>query len=172
LHLVKCNVPQRWCLVQQRKWQIDIDGMLRRIPMISKQVLKSYFTSIDIKLSVYENLKDAPVLLELALWKSKIMERFDKNKYALVGCTKMECRTDSLSMVGIIVPNILTFLTDGDDGNHGVDCDNNDNDDGDDNSDDNGDSLDSDKNVEDDNFWGDGDDDGDEDADMNVNDDI
>ena len=129
--------------------------MLRRIPLFSKHGLESYFDSIDSKLSVYENLKDVPVLLELALWKSKIMERFGRNKYALVGCTKMECRTDSLSMVGIIVPNILSFLTDGDEGKHGVGCVNND----DDNSDGDGDSYES---LEDDEDWDDGDDDGNE----------
>jgi hypothetical protein len=32
----------------------------------------------------------------------------------------MQCRADSLTMVTIIVPNVLSFLTDGDDGN-GVD---------------------------------------------------
>ena len=45
------------------------------------------------------------------------MERFDKNKYGIVGFKKMEFRTDSLSMVAIIVPNVLSFLNDGDEDN-------------------------------------------------------
>ena len=83
--------------------------MLRRIPLISKQGLKSYFDSVDVKLSVYEILKDAPVLLELALWKSKIMEWFDKNKYALVGCTKMECRLNLFRWLASLFPTFFHF---------------------------------------------------------------
>ncbi len=31
---------------------------------------------------------------------------------------KMQCRTDSVTMVNIIVPNVMSFLTDGDDTNY------------------------------------------------------
>jgi hypothetical protein len=51
-------------------------------------------------------LKDAPALLELAIWKSKI----DKQTDGIIGM-KMECRIDSLSMVVIIVPCVLSFVT-------------------------------------------------------------
>ena len=40
------------------------------IPFISSKGLNSYFRSIKSKLSIY----DAPALLELAIWKSKIIE--------------------------------------------------------------------------------------------------
>jgi hypothetical protein len=43
--------------------------------------------------------------------------------HALVGCTKMEFRADSLSMVAIIFPNVLSFLTGGDDDNDAIGCD-------------------------------------------------
>lgn len=136
--LVRSDVPERLGRVRQIKWQANIHKMLKRIPSITDEHRVAYFNSIESKLTLYENLDDAPFLLELAIWKAKIMERFDKNKYALVGCTKMECRTDAISMVAIIVPHVLSFLTDGDecndvtgnDGDH-YSCD--DNDDGDDN---------------------------------------
>jgi hypothetical protein len=53
------------------------------------------------------------MLLELAVWKSKITEQlFGQNKYILNTEMKMLCRTDSISMVRIIVTNVLSFLTD------------------------------------------------------------
>jgi hypothetical protein len=48
--------------------------------------------------------------LELAIWKSKIIERTDGNIDLLDADMKIECRTDSLTMVVIIVPNVLSFL--------------------------------------------------------------
>jgi len=112
---VRCNIPERLGLVQARKWQANIHEMLRRIPSISPNGLDSYFDSIDSKLSVYQNLEDAPMLLELAIWKSKIIEQlFDRDNGTLtVHMLKMQCCTDSVTMVTIIVPNVLSFLTDG-----------------------------------------------------------
>ena len=89
--------------------------MLSRIPTISEQGSNKYIDSIDSKHSLYENLKDAPMMLELALWKSKIIEQFDKNNSTpLTVDMKKRCQTDSLSMVAMFVPNVLSFLTDGD----------------------------------------------------------
>jgi hypothetical protein len=88
--------------------------MLRHIPSISPKVLDSYFESIDPKLSVYKNLEDAPTLLELAIWKSKISEI----NGPLTTEMRMQCWTDSVMMVTIIVPNILSFLTNNSGGNN------------------------------------------------------
>jgi hypothetical protein len=50
--------------------------MLRIIPTITAEGVHDYFNHvIDAKLTVYENLKDTPALLELAIWKSKITEQ-------------------------------------------------------------------------------------------------
>ena len=89
--------------------------MLRRIPSISPNGLDSYFDSIDSKLSVYQNLEDAPMLLELAIWKSKIIQQlFNRDNGILtVNMLKMKCHTNSVAMVTIIAPNVLSFLTDG-----------------------------------------------------------
>jgi hypothetical protein len=108
---VRCNIPERVGLVLPRMWQSDIQDMLGGIPAISPESLDSYFRSIDSKLSVYEKLKDAPALLELAIWKSKIIKRTDGNINNISADMKMKCRIDSLSMVVIIVPNVLSFLT-------------------------------------------------------------
>ena len=112
--LVQFNIPQRLRLVRARMWQTNIHGMLMHIPSIcpglSRNCLDLYFDSIDSKLSVYENLNDAPTLLELAIWKSKITEQTNGNIDLLTDEMKMECRIDSISTVVIIVPNVLTFF--------------------------------------------------------------
>jgi hypothetical protein len=107
---VRCNIPERVGLLLPRMWQSNIHDMLGGIPSISSKDLDSYFRSINSKLSVYDKLKDAPALLELAIWKSKIIERTDGNIDLLDADVKIECRTDSLTMVVIIVPNVLSFL--------------------------------------------------------------
>ncbi len=96
-------------LVRPRKWHANIHGMLKRIPSISPRgSLDFYFDSIDSKLSIYKNLEDACTLLELAIWKSKLSEI----NAPLTKEMRMQCRTDSVMMVTIIVPNVLSFLTD------------------------------------------------------------
>jgi hypothetical protein len=94
--------------------------MLRRIPTISPKVLNSHYDSIDSMLSVYGDLDDtaAPMLLEVALWKSKIFEQFEGSNETIPAFDiKIRCRTDSLTTVVIIIPNVLSFLSDGDNSN-------------------------------------------------------
>ena len=92
-------------------WRSDIHDRLRRIPSISPKGLNAHFDSIDSKLSAYENT----TLLELVIWKSKIAEQTNGVVDVLDADMKMGCRIDSLSMVDIIVPNVLSFLHGGDD---------------------------------------------------------
>jgi hypothetical protein len=106
-------------------WQSDIHDRLWRIPSISPEGLDSHFRCIDSKLFVYDELKDSPALLELAIWKSKI----DKLTDGIIDM-KMECRIDSLPMVVIIVPYVLSFVTDDSEVDDVVDGDNDDNSDG------------------------------------------
>ncbi len=87
--------------------------MLSCIPSTSPEGLDSFYDSIKSKLSVYENLKDAPMLLELAIWKSKLTKQSDQNNDLLTIKMRMQCRTDSVTMVTVVVPNVLSFLTDG-----------------------------------------------------------
>ncbi len=49
-------------------------------------------------------------MLELAIWKSKIVEQTDGVIYLLDADLKMACCIDSLTMVGIVIPNVLSFL--------------------------------------------------------------
>jgi hypothetical protein len=63
---------------------------------------------------------------------------------------KMECRIDSLSMVGIIVPCVLSFLTDDSEVDDVVDGDDDDDSDGSDRDDDDDDSDGSDRDDDDD----------------------
>jgi hypothetical protein len=84
--------------------------MMRSIPSISKECLDAHFDIIDSKLAFYENLIEAaPLSLELAIWKSKIIKRFGPNHHVTAEM-KIQCRTDSITMVAIIVSNVLSFL--------------------------------------------------------------
>ena len=65
-----------------------------------------FFCSIDSNLSAYKGL----TMLELAIWKSKIIEQTDEVIYPLNAGMKMACRIDSLLMVDIILSNVLSFL--------------------------------------------------------------
>ena len=49
-------------------------------------------------------------LLQLAIWKSKITEQTNGDIDLLNAHMKIECRIDSMSMIGIIIPNVLAFL--------------------------------------------------------------
>ena len=122
--LVHCKIPERVGLALPRMWQSNIHEILRGVSSIAGfRDLYPHFDSINSNLSVYEKLKDSPALLELAIWKSKIIERTEGNVDLLAIDMKMQCRTDSLMKVTIIVPNVLSFLTDGDDGSDVVDGD-------------------------------------------------
>ncbi len=111
--LVQSNISERLGLVRQRIWQANIHGMLSCIPSISPKGLDLFYDSIKSKLSAYENLKDAPMLLKLAIWKSKLTEQSDRNNGLLTIEMRMQCCTDSVTMVTFVVPNVLSFLTDG-----------------------------------------------------------
>ena len=73
--------------------------MLCLIPSIPLDDLSAHFDSINSKLSVYENLKDAPMLLELAIY---------QNNAILNTTTNIDGILDTN-----IVPRILSYLTDG-----------------------------------------------------------
>ena len=94
--------------------------MLKHIPTLHPKGMNSFFDSIESRLTLYENLKDTPALLELAIWKSKITEQHGCNIH-LTTEMKIQCRTDSLTMVNITVPNVMSFLADRNDSNCVVD---------------------------------------------------
>ncbi len=62
-------------------------------------------------------------MLELAIWKSEVAEHTDGNINLVTPDMKMGCRIDSLWMVDIILPNVLSFLRgdaiEGDNGDDG-----------------------------------------------------
>ncbi len=65
--LVRCDIPRRLGLVRVRMWRTNIHGMLQLIPFIYRGGIHRHLDSIDAMLTKYENLKDAPTLLELAM---------------------------------------------------------------------------------------------------------
>ena len=78
--------------------------MLKRIPTILAKGLKSFFASINTRLTLYESLKDLPALLELIIWKSKTIHQSSPSNTLLTTEMKMQFDSDSVTMVNIIVP--------------------------------------------------------------------
>jgi len=96
---VQCNIPGRVGLLQATKWQFNVHEMLRRIPSVTIEDLSAYFEYINFKLSVYENLKDVPMLLERAIFQNK-------------GILNTNTNIDDILNTDI-VPGILSYITDG-----------------------------------------------------------
>lgn len=95
---VQCNIPKRVGLVEATSWRRSIHDMLSRIPSITRDDLISYFLSIDSKLFLYENLKDAPLLLELAI-----------NQSSGIVNTNIDAILN-----GDLISRVLSYLTEGD----------------------------------------------------------
>jgi hypothetical protein len=133
--LAKYNIPERVGMIKEREWKANILAMLQRLPTMSfisnddddgvdvndyddeyedednennVELENDYSFSFNSQLANYEHLQDAALVLELALWKLKITERSNDNLIDYNG--KLMCRIDSLSMVSIIIPNVLSFL--------------------------------------------------------------
>jgi hypothetical protein len=81
--------------------------------------MNEYFVFIRPKLFSYENFKDSPALLELAIWKSKITDQGDGQNNDRIfakraklrrndSVYKTQCRIESITMVTIIVPIVVS----------------------------------------------------------------
>ncbi len=99
--LVRCSIPQRLGHILVRCWWDNIHDMLRSIPIISYGGLNAYFGFVDSMLSAYETLSDAPMLLELAIWNSKIPYQLGRNNESHHTDMRKRRRIDSVSMVSI-----------------------------------------------------------------------
>ena len=110
--LVRCNILERLGFVPVQNAQANIFDMLGRVPTIRQaKKLDSFFASIDSRLLFYESLMHSAALLELVFWKSKIIDYFSPSNIPLLTMEmKMQCRHDSIRMVSIIVPNVMSFL--------------------------------------------------------------
>lgn len=120
--LIEHNIPKRVGLLHCRKWQMEIQDMLRCLPSIvgtspigipSSKVTKLgniYLSSINAKLTEYEYLKEAAAVLELAIWKTKLDE--NGNDMHLCSMDDATRRTEHRNTCGatVIIPNVLSFL--------------------------------------------------------------
>ncbi len=114
--LARFKVLARLGTIQVQKWKENIHNMLQRIPEedsrnnmeADDKVWDDNFDSIEHRLSDYEQAQEVAPLLELALWKVKIMEQWNGN--LINDDAKLLCRIDSFSMFAIIFPNVISFL--------------------------------------------------------------
>jgi hypothetical protein len=114
--LVRCSILERLGFIRVQNAQANIFDMLGRVPTIRRAKLDLFFASINSRLLFYESLMHSAALLELVFWKSKIIDHFSPSNIPLLTMEmKMQCRHDSIRMVSIIVPHVMSFLTDGDD---------------------------------------------------------
>jgi len=108
--LARCRVPERVSAIGVKKWCGDIETLAKGnsyITLYERVKIGTKFDSILLKLRTYEReyllLKEAAVLLELALWKSKMGETVD-----LHPALKRECRINCRA--GVIIPNVIPYL--------------------------------------------------------------
>lgn len=109
--LVEYNIPDRVSMLGPRKWRQNIDNMLKCMPSIAPDEMESYCDSIHSKLVSYEYeyliLKDAAHLLELCLWKSKLLRRGDTAEVDSANVNRQHLFNCGAT---VIIPNVLPFL--------------------------------------------------------------
>jgi hypothetical protein len=136
--LAQFNIPARMEQIKVGVWRKNIHNMLQRIPEELKdsdndddseyweewdddevgdddeegdiEEEEVFFNSIKSQLFNYEHLQEVAPLLELTLWKLKIMEQSNGGISNVENDVKLECRVNSLSMFSIIFPNVISFL--------------------------------------------------------------
>ena len=119
--LVQFRMPSRMGMIQSDKWKEHFFVMLTQILFdISPEDgchidrdfindIRSYVESIDCKLSEYENCIEGTSLLELALWKSKMMEHlYNTTDDDHTRDVRVQHRTNCGATV--IIPLVLAFL--------------------------------------------------------------
>lgn len=95
--LTECNLLNRLGRLRVTKWRNHIQTMLKNIPSIPSKQLETYVGSIVAKLAVYEQLQRVAPLLELCIWKSKLVTEGAAQHRINCGAS-------------IIIPNVLSFL--------------------------------------------------------------
>jgi hypothetical protein len=100
------RIPERLGLINARKWRDNIHGMLNAIPSVPFHKADKYYDSLVSQLAVYERLRDAATLVELALWKSALLGLcHSKNADS---ASRLECRASCCAV--IIIPLVISFL--------------------------------------------------------------
>ena len=113
--LDRYNIPSRFDMLKPERWRSIIHRELLDVRSRVDDWVDHAYSMIDMRLKVYESLRDVSSVLELAIWKANILEQC-----GLVGgfdCTdqtKHACRVNCGAM--FIIPHVLTYLV-GDEGN-------------------------------------------------------
>jgi hypothetical protein len=105
--LTRCNVPACLEHLTGTNWEAMIHDRLRRIPSVEIEVLHEYLQSVYSELTIY-GIANTMSLLELAVWKSKMLEQNGLNMDSLCAETRSLCRDNCGASV--IIPHVLPFL--------------------------------------------------------------
>ena len=107
--LAESNIPKRLAKLRVEKWRIQIETMIKLLPSIPSTPLEGYHESIVSKLAVYERLQKIVPLLELAIWKSKLVEEFAANN-AILSDKAIRLQHRINCGASVIIPNVVSFL--------------------------------------------------------------
>ena len=112
--VMKCNIPERLSKIGIKKWRLDIQNLVGGFSsLVADPAASSSLgaSNIHVKLSRYEyeypQLKEAAFLLELVLWKLKVINILDQAE-AGFDMTREQCRIHCGA--NIIILNVLPFL--------------------------------------------------------------
>jgi len=106
--LVRKDIAKRFGMLQAGKWRNTILDMLEGIPSIATGYERHY-RCIDAKLTIYVRLQSVTTLLELALWKSKLLELGHSEPNVTLSAMEMQKLRMSCG-AAVIIPNVLPFL--------------------------------------------------------------
>ena len=84
------RILDRLDMIKPIIWLDNIFDMLNAIPSITFHQADKFYDSLDSQLTAYERLRNAATLLELALWKSTLSDKFHPMKTD--SAIRLECR--------------------------------------------------------------------------------
>jgi hypothetical protein len=106
----RLKIPALLCPIKVQAWKSNIQKMLQRI-LVKREWDEKACNYVESQLYKYEHLQNGLTILELALWKAKIMEQSNTNIINAENDVKWMCRVNSWSMFAIIFPNVIPFLS-------------------------------------------------------------
>jgi hypothetical protein len=109
--LAQSKIPHLLRRIKVHAWKSNIHKMLQ--PILEEVSQDKACELVNSRLSEYKHRQYGLTVLELALWKAKIMEQSNTDSFINVeNDVKWMCHVNSWSMFAIIFPNVITFLSD------------------------------------------------------------
>lgn len=106
--LVHTNIARRLNLLNVRRWRDMLEAQIKQLSISHERVVWKLYLLHDL-LVKFEYRKEVTSLLELAIWRAKMTDRFHKkarvgNKVSIRNQCRMKCGVE------IVIQNVLPFL--------------------------------------------------------------